>query len=175
MNAPQRRSLLGVVLLASLAATRWVASQDAQTQAVNAPYAQSPQQIAARAREPVARAHAPAEPERLELEKLHRAAPAPPHADVFAASGWEEPRPRVSAPPAPPPAPTAPPLPFKYFGRMSEAGSVTVFLTSADRNHAVRVGDVLDGRYRIENISESTLVVTYLPLQQQQTLQIANR
>lgn len=114
------------------------------------------------------------QPEHLALEKLHRQPSTAQPGNLFAHDTWGAPQPQRSLEQPPEPPPAAPPLPFTYFGRMSEAGGITVFLNGAGRNHAVRVGDVLDERYRIEAIDESELVVTYLPLQQRQTLRIAN-
>ncbi len=66
--------------------------------------------------------------------------------------------------PAPPPKPTTPPLPFGYAGKLAEDGNFIVFLTHGTRNLAVHVGDVIDGVWRIESIRPPTMVVGYLPL-----------
>jgi hypothetical protein len=57
---------------------------------------------------------------------------------------------------------------------MSDDGQTIVFLNAADRSYAVRIGDVLDGRYKVDDIKERTMVLTYLPLQQQQMLNIGD-
>jgi hypothetical protein len=77
----------------------------------------------------------------------------------------------VVAPPPPPP-PQAPPLPFRIFGRYVDAGQQVVFLQINERNLAVRVGDVIDGQYRIESLQGALLAFLYLPLQQMQTLDL---
>lgn len=76
----------------------------------------------------------------------------------------------VVAPPTPPPQ--APPLPFRVFGRYVDAGQQVVFLQINERNLAVRVGDVIDGQYRIESLHGSLLTFLYFPLQQMQTLDL---
>jgi hypothetical protein len=55
-------------------------------------------------------------------------------------------------------------------GKMVDDGATTVFLAKQDRNYTARVGDTLDGTYRIESIDDHAVVVTYLPLKQKQTL-----
>jgi len=90
-------------------------------------------------------------------------------ADAFAARSW--------LPPPPPPRkvePQAPPLAFKYFGKIVEDGKPVVFLSRNERNFSVRAGDKLDGQYQVESITESSIVLTYLPLKLQQTMQIGS-
>ena len=73
----------------------------------------------------------------------------------------------------PPPPPQAPPLPFTYLGKMIDGEQTTVFLTRQDRNYVVRLGDTLDGSYRVEKIEEDRVALTYLPLGTEQTLPFA--
>jgi hypothetical protein len=47
-----------------------------------------------------------------------------------------------------------------------------VFLNRQDDIYAVKAGDTIGGAYRVEEISASEVVLTYLPLRQRQTLQI---
>lgn len=93
--------------------------------------------------------------------------------DPFTASSWlpPPPPPPPPAPPPPPPAPVAPPLPFTFVGA-EDVGTVQarVFLNSGDRLLIVKPGEVMEGRYRLETLTPNTLVFTYLPLQQKQTL-----
>lgn len=176
MTAYHRRVLLGIALLASLAATRWVAGEDAPAQENQRKSVVEAKReaVAAAPRLSAPATAAPAPPEALAIEKLQRPRANVNGGNLFGSDTWEAPAPKNPARPPPPPPPTAPPLPYAYFGKMSDEGRTTVFLSTAERSHAVRVGDVLDGRYRIEDINERTLVVTYLPLQQQQTLNIGN-
>lgn len=93
----------------------------------------------------------------------------------FVASSWlPPPPPPVEAPPAAPEPvapPTAPPLPFVYLGELdAKAAKPQVFLSSGDRLLIVAPGEVVDGQYRIESISDSDVVLTYLPLNEKQVL-----
>jgi hypothetical protein len=76
---------------------------------------------------------------------------------------------------APPPPPTAPPLPYVYLGKAQERGVWEVYLSRADQGgqvHIVRGSDLVDGVYRVEAIVPPVLTLTYLPLNQTQTLNI---
>jgi hypothetical protein len=90
----------------------------------------------------------------------------------FAASSWlPPPPPVVQAPPEPPPPPTAPPVPYVYLGKLD--GSTLkprVFLSSGDQLVIVSQGEVVDGQYRVESISDADIVLTYLPLNQRQVI-----
>ena len=99
------------------------------------------------------------------------AAPAP--ADVvnaFSSTSWYVPPPPPKA--EPPPKPTAPPLPFTYMGRYEDAGraAVVVMLVKGDRLYTVSVGDVIDGTYRVDRISDKAVDLIYLPLHEKQAL-----
>ena len=72
----------------------------------------------------------------------------------------------------PPPQPAAPPLPFAYLGRWVDAGAVTVFLSQGDRNYAVKVGETIDGAWRLEGIEDGQLAFLYLPLHTRQGLRL---
>ena len=45
-----------------------------------------------------------------------------------------------------------------------------MFLTKDDRNFIVKPGDTLDGAYRVEEIGEQTLTLTFLPIGERQSL-----
>lgn len=94
-------------------------------------------------------------------------------ANLFPVQTWVPPPPPPKpyvAPPPPPPMP--PPLPFKYLGRWVEGGQLTVFLVQGEQPVAVRMGQVLPGNWRVDKITEGTVVFTYLPLDMQSTLGI---
>lgn len=91
---------------------------------------------------------------------------------AFAAHSWAPPPKKAEPVPAAPPAPVAPPLPFKFMGRYVENGHVTVFLLEGERNHVARVGDLIDGIYRVDDITGTTMTFIYLPLEQKQTLAV---
>jgi hypothetical protein len=72
---------------------------------------------------------------------------------------------------AAPPPPVAPALPFRFAGLIEQGvDRPTAFLAKGEALHVVRVGDIVDRTYRIESIAPAQIVLTYLPLQQQQTL-----
>ncbi len=86
--------------------------------------------------------------------------------------------PRVAAPPpaaapAVPLAPVARPLPFRMLGRYADAERVGVILMGPDGQVLIaHVGDLLASDYRVETIAGNTMVLTYLPLKLQQSLDI---
>jgi hypothetical protein len=120
----------------------------------------------------------PATPGHVELERLNRrteeAAKAPPEtptADVpnaFASTSWYVPPPPPK--PGPPPKPVAPPLPFTFMGRYDDAAKAVVMLVKGDRLYTVSVGDVIDGTYRIDRITDRSIELIYLPLNEKQAL-----
>ena len=59
-------------------------------------------------------------------------------------------------------------------GRLAEDQSTTVFLTAGDRNLVVKPGDVIDNTYKVEQVTDSAVVLTYLPMNQRQTLATGN-
>jgi hypothetical protein len=59
-------------------------------------------------------------------------------------------------------------------GQLLEDGALTVFLTRQNQNYAVKAGDALDGGYRVDSINNQRMVLTYLPLNMQQSLAIGN-
>lgn len=94
-------------------------------------------------------------------------APSTVPADAFAVRDWTPP------PPPPPPAPPmAPPLPFTYLGKKQQDGAWVVFLGRQDETYIVKASDAIDSLYRVEAVSPPSMTITYLPLQQQQTLAI---
>lgn len=90
------------------------------------------------------------------LFNSHSWAPAPP-----------PPTAQLSAPP-----PMAPPLPFTYLGKKHEDEQWEVFLGRGDQTFIVRQQSLIEGTYRVDSIQPPTLTLTYLPMNQQQTLPI---
>jgi hypothetical protein len=161
MPSRARWLLLGIALALTLVAARLVGREDE-----GPPTAM-----------PATRAHGTANEvpkERLELDLVRLAARqgGAPAGDPFHTLSWEsvaQEEARKSAPPlSPPPAPKAPPLPFTYMGKLIEDGRIVVFLTQGDRNLIVRLGDTIDGTYRVDAVTEQHLSLTYLPLKQKQ-------
>jgi hypothetical protein len=118
----------------------------------------------------------PGETFAIDLDRLAARKSGEPASDPFRALSWqavtqEEARKNAPPPPPPPPPPPqAPPLPFAYMGKLIEDGRIVVFLTQGDRNHIVRLGDTIDGTYRVDAVTEQHLSLTYLPLKQKQEL-----
>jgi hypothetical protein len=67
--------------------------------------------------------------------------------------------------------PTAPPLPFRYFGRLTENGKTEVFVMQGDELLAVAAGQKI-GDYRVDKIAAEAISFTYLPLKTRQTLDL---
>lgn len=113
----------------------------------------------------------------LDLAQLRREADAGEPGNVFTSKSWYVPPP---PPPPPPPVkvvpapPTAPPLPFTYLGRYVDSEKPVFFLVKGDRVLTVKEGDIIEGNYRVDGIVDSTLGLTYLPLNIKQTLDIGN-
>ena len=95
--------------------------------------------------------------------------------DVFLPHSWLPPPPLPPPPPPPPPPvkPVAPPLPFSFVGTLDEKGVARrVFLTQGEQLIIVKSSDVMEGRYRIDQITDSSVELTYLPLNQKQIISI---
>lgn len=179
MTPGVRRGALVVALAGTLLATYWV-SQDTDTQRANA----APSRDTEEPRfEPVAdngkrNGAAPkSETNQLDLNKLKRGSAQKP-ADAFSARTWEPPPKKltakeIAAQKAAAPPPQAPAVPFTYVGMLGEGDETTVFLAQGeDRNIAAKAGDVIDGTYRVDAITETAIQLTYLPMSQAQSLPI---
>ncbi len=99
--------------------------------------------------------------------------------DLFANLSWlpPPPPPPPPAPPPKPPQPVTPPLPFTFVG-MLERGNATpqAFLAKGDALLVVSVGDMLDNNtYRVDALNANEVVMTYLPMNVQQTLNVSGR
>ncbi|MEQ1663325.1 MAG: hypothetical protein ABL877_11585, partial [Thiobacillus sp.] len=70
--------------------------------------------------------------------------------------------------------PQAPPLPFTYMGHWEEKGVTTYYLTRGKLPVPVRVGQVLDGAWRLEPAAGKILNFTYLPLNQMRSLRMGD-
>jgi hypothetical protein len=67
-------------------------------------------------------------------------------------------------PAATPATPTAPENPYKFAAKLIQNGAATVFLAKGERVYEAKVGDELDGGYRIESIAADRVVLVYVPL-----------
>ena len=105
----------------------------------------------------------------LDLDRLALRAEHPDEkkgVDPFAPRSFSSPQ---AGQPAKPEKPVAPPLPFRYLGKMLEDGKLNVFLARGDESLSVRAGQKI-GEYRIDKVTESEIVFTYLPLKTKQSL-----
>ena len=64
----------------------------------------------------------------------------------------------------------APAMPFTFVGRMIIGNEVSLFLIRNDRQYVAKVNDVLDNAYRVDKITGVSAVLTYLPMNTQQTI-----
>ncbi len=110
---------------------------------------------------------------------------------LFATTNFAPPRPAAPAPrPAPAPvavapvpqapasavaAPTAPPLPFLFVGKHFIDGSRwEVFVSRGEQTLILRAGQSIDANYRVDSIQPPRMILTYLPLDEKQILNIGN-
>lgn len=91
------------------------------------------------------------------------------------------PPPPAYTPPPPPPPPMAPPFPHRWVGRLldeaSEPGGKALpvaraVLAGPVSTWVVKAGDVIEGTWRVDQIQERRMRLTYLPLQQQQSVEM---
>jgi hypothetical protein len=125
------------------------------------------------------RGAAPAAPQAARKAEPQQIAPLRPRADFAAAGGNAFP---AVLPPAPvrpaaepvavaPPKPTAPPLPFTVLGKKLENGAWEVYIARGDQTWIASPGTLIDNDYRVEQIGPGSMSLTYLPLNEKQTLQ----
>ena len=149
--ASLRKTLLGLALVATIAATLWEVPATPDSEPVAAP---------ARARPAVVATEAPASaPPGL------RAPFTASTGNLFAVRSWLPPAP----PPAKPPAPQAPALPFKYLGKMIEGNEVVAFVGQGALTHLMRKGSVVRD-YKVEEVTDTEMLLVYLPLNEKQRL-----
>jgi hypothetical protein len=166
MHARTRRLLIGGALAATVVASVYPVQEDAGE--VVAPAARRAPQQQAEATPSAAAAEAP----QGAIQVKARTEPRLKNIrDPFAgAAPVAPPPPPVQA--APPPAPQAPPMPFSYRGKLVEEGNVLVILAGRTDTYVAKVGDVIEQSYRIDEVSEETVKLTYLPLNEPQSLRI---
>lgn len=105
----------------------------------------------------------------LDLERLRRGEATLPQKDPFARMKGEE-KQATTAPQAVA-KPVAPPLPFQYFGRLTENGKTEVFVMRGEELLTIAAGQSI-GDYRVDRIEPSGISFTYLPLKTKQTLDL---
>ncbi len=98
--------------------------------------------------------------------------------NAFLTRSWE---PKVAPPPPPrvvniapvvpvQTAPQAPPLPMTLLGLYTEGNRKVAYMVRDDRVILAGEGDMVDQQYKVEKITGDDVVLTYLPLGIQQTL-----
>lgn len=87
---------------------------------------------------------------------------------VFEGVSWQPPAPKDVVAPAP--APVAPPFPYAYLGGLTDDGVRTAFFTQGDRVLPVKAGDTVDAAYRVDQMNDKQMTLTYLPLNQNMTV-----
>lgn len=88
-----------------------------------------------------------------------------------ASSPWASQRPPPPPPPPPvvaaePPPPMAPPFPHAWAGRFDDKAVIA----GPSSTWVVGKGEVIEGQWRIDQVAERQLTLTYLPLNQSQTV-----
>lgn len=108
----------------------------------------------------------------FDLSSIKRKSPKPnKSSELFQSKSWyTAPPPPKQAIALPPPLPTAPQLTFTYSGRMIDGDQVILFLSKNGRQYTAKVGDVLDDTYRLDKVTNTNALLTYLPMNIQQTL-----
>lgn len=101
----------------------------------------------------------------IDLTRLERGTGALPQVDPFSQKQFTLEKSEGSAPAKP----EAPPLPFQYFGRITENGKTEVFVMRGEELLAIAPGQTL-GEYRVDKIGATSIAFTYLPLKTKQTL-----
>ncbi len=162
MRAGHRKLLLSGILIGLVAFVLWDSAPSRE--ASRAPSAAAGKAEPARAGAPEA-ARGPGDfglalPERSALGEVQ--------AELFGAQSWRPPAPKTAPPP--PAAPTAPPMPYRIAGRLVQDGQLQVFLSKGDTPIAVKQGQVLDGTYRVDSVTVDRVTLTYLPLDQKETI-----
>lgn len=167
LSSTYRWIVYAIALFATIVAVQWTNSRDDEPSQTMSARAGPPAQEATPAAKSSTRG-----PE-ISLDKMTRGRHEEAKDDPFGAKSWEaiaQAEIRRNSPPPPPQPPQAPPLPFAYMGKLVEDGKTVVFLTKQDRNLIVRNGETVEGAYRVDEIREDRMVLTYLPLQMKQEL-----
>jgi hypothetical protein len=107
----------------------------------------------------------------IDLARLQRAEPTVPQNDPFARNFGQPKQAQASNAAPAVQKPAAPALPFQYFGRLTENGKTEVFVMRGEELIAVAAGQQI-GDYKVEQIADTSISFTYLPLKMRQTLDL---
>lgn len=105
--------------------------------------------------------------EDFDISGLQRQESGGPQADPFARRSFAAPQ--AGAAPA---QRVAPPLPFRYMGKLVENGKLEVFVLRGAEHFSVTAGQKIDNDYRVEKVTDTEIVFTYLPLKTRQALEL---
>jgi hypothetical protein len=163
-----RQQALGAALLATLGLTLWLAmSGDA-----DAPVGPAPRRQAAPAPSGLAAAPALAEAPASTPASAGVARPPWPELSEAALAAWSAPAAPVAAPAAAAPAhrvapaapaAVAPQFGYTLIGSLQQAGGWSALLAGPQHSVAVRAGDIVDGQWRIDQITPAGVDGTWLP------------
>ena len=92
-------------------------------------------------------------------------------AALFGSQSWT-PAPVLPTRPVVPPPPTAPALDYTYIGKKLDDAKWEVYLSKGEQTFIVREKTTVEDVYRVESIKPPMLTLTYLPLNQMQTMNI---
>lgn len=104
----------------------------------------------------------------IDLTKLERNVGSLPQTDPFKTIQIQATAPAAAAVAA---KPVAPPLPFRYFGKLTENGKREVFVMRGDDLLSIQAGKTY-GEYRVDQVADARITFTYLPLKTKQTLDL---
>ena len=189
-GTPARRHVvLGAALAATLAATAWVALQPeddgAAATALPARRAATPKavptSVPTTASSPASVASAASAAAPAASQGVAPGARQPwAEASPAQLAAWQPPPPPPPppapppAPAAPPPPPMAPPLPYQMIGRVVEGGDAqaveVALLAGPNSALSVQRGDVIDGQWRVEQVSTRGVSLIWLPAQLPQNI-----
>jgi hypothetical protein len=105
----------------------------------------------------------------IDLDKLRRGEASLPQNDPFA--GMKSMEKQAAASAQAPAKPVVPPLPFRYFGRLTEQGKTEIFVMRGEELLSIAAGQKV-GDYRVDRVTDSSISFTYLPLKMKQTLDL---
>jgi hypothetical protein len=104
----------------------------------------------------------------IDIDKMRRAESSLPQKDPFASAALGVHKQGTSQEGA---KASAPPLPFQYFGRLTENGKTEVYVMRGEELLTIAAGQKI-GEYRVDRIDPAAISFTYLPLKTKQQLSL---
>jgi|GEM_PF-4109036 len=91
--------------------------------------------------------------------------------NIFPIQTWQSAPKKVAKPlPVVLPPPVAPPVPFVFMGKVEEGNETEYFFMQQNKLINLKVGDMVNGQWRLESEDEQYLHWTYLPMNLPQRL-----